>query len=126
MNTNEITANTTEKANVTEKATDKYFIFEIRKIVKNGSTTHSENYKEVCNFLSGEKGALKWLLNIKENHDDRINVTREFGFNASDMLGDIIAKRTAALAAVAYDVNLADVLEELENVAWCCGIFGVK
>ena len=113
------------KVNTTEKVTENYFLIGIREIAKSKSS-HSETYNAVREYLAAEKGALKWLLNIKENHDDRINVNKNFGFNASDMLGDIIAKRTAALAAVAYDVNLADVLEELENVAWCCGIFGVK
>ena len=112
------------KVNTTEKATEN-FLIGIREIAKSKSS-HSEAYNAVREYLAAEKGALKWLLNIKENHDDRINVNKNFGFNASDMLGDIIAKRTAALAAVAYDVNIKDVIEDLESVAWCCGICGIS
>ena len=114
-NTNEITI---AKAN-TEATTD--YIVKIREIAK-GKKDYSEAFNATREYLAAEKGALKWLLEAKIKFDDHIVINKQFNFNPSDMIGDIITRRVRALEKVALDINLEDVLEELESVAWCCGI----
>lgn len=114
---NEISAikTTTEETTMTT-ATD--FLTEIRTIVKD--MPQLEAYNTTLDYVSKTEGAMKWLYSVKRNSGDHIVVTKSFEFNASDMLGDCISKRVKALEKVAYDINLWDVLNELESVAWCC------
>ena len=93
------------------------FLAEIRAIVKD--LEQLDAYNAALDYVSKTEGAMRWLYSVKRN-SDHIVVTRKFEFNASDMLGDCVSKRVKALEKVAYDVNLADVLNELEALAWCC------
>jgi hypothetical protein len=93
------------------------FLGEIRVIVKD--LEQLDAYNAALDYVSKTEGAMRWLYSVKRN-SDHIVVTRKFEFNASDMLGDCVSKRVKALEKVAYDVNLADVLNELEALAWCC------
>lgn len=113
---NEISAikTTTEETTMTT-ATD--FLTEIRTVVKD--MPQLEAYNATLDYVSKTEGAMKWLYSVKKN-SDHIVVTKRFEFNASDMLGDCIDRRAEALKKVAFDVNLADVLNELEALAWCC------
>lgn len=94
------------------------FLTEIRTVVKD--MPQLEAYDATLDYVSKTKGAMKWLYSVKKNNGDHIVVTKRFEFNASDMLGDCVSKRVKALEKVAFDVNLADVLNELEALAWCC------
>ena len=105
---------TTEETTMTT-ATD--FLSEIRTVVKD--MPQLEAYNTTLDYVSKTEGAMRWLYSVKRN-SDHIVVTRKFEFNASDMLGDCVSKRVKALEKVAYDINLGDVLNELESVAWCC------
>lgn len=111
-NMNEI--NTIAKAE--ETATD--FLAEIRAIVKD-INNQSDAYNNALDYVAKTEGAMTWLYSVKKK-SDHIVVNKTFEFNASDMLGDCINKRVEALERVAYDINLADVLSELESIAWCC------
>lgn len=112
---NEINTITTIAAEETTMTTD--FLEEIRGITKD--MEQLDAYNAVLDYVSKTEGAMRWLYSVKRN-SDHIVVTRKFEFNASDMLGDCIDRRVEALKRVAYDVNLWDVLNELESVAWCC------
>ena len=100
-----------------ETTTSSDFLTKIRSLVK--GLEQSEAYYVALDYTSKTEGALSWLLSVKAEKD-HILVTRKFEFNASDMIGDIINRRVNALERVAYDINVADVLNELESVAWCC------
>lgn len=102
---------TTEETTMTT-ATD--FLGEIRSVVKD--MPQLEAYNATLDYVSKTEGAMKWLYSVKKNND-HIVVTKRFEFNASDMLGDCVSKRVKALEKVAFDVNLADVLNELEALA---------
>lgn len=93
------------------------FLTEIRTVAKD--MPQLEAYNATLEYVAKTEGAMKWLYSVKRN-SDHIVVTKRFEFNASDMLGDCINKRIKALEKVAYDINLGDVLNELESVAWCC------
>lgn len=93
------------------------FLGEIRVIVKD--LEQLDAYNAALDYVSKTEGAMRWLYSVKRN-SDHIVVTRKFEFNASDMLGDCVSKRVKALEKVAYDINLGDVLNELEALAWCC------
>lgn len=93
------------------------FLTEIRSITKD--MEQLDAYNAALDYVSKTEGAMRWLYSVKRN-SDHIVVTRKFEFNASDMLGDCVSKRVKALEKVAFDVNLGDVLNELESVAWCC------
>ena len=110
--TNTITVPTTKA--VTE---NRDFLKEIRNIVK-GMNQDSAFYA-VADFLSKEEGAIEWLLIIKEKCEDHLVVFKNFEFNPSDMIGIIITMRIKALEK-AVDINMEDVLQELESIAWCC------
>ena len=112
---NEINTITTIAAEETTMTTD--FLEEIRGITKD--MEQLDAYNAALDYVSKTEGAMRWLYSVKRN-SDHIVVTRKFEFNASDMLGDCIDRRVEALKRVAYDVNLWDVLNELESVAWCC------
>lgn len=94
------------------------FLGEIRVIVKD--LEQLDAYNAALDYVSKTEGAMKWLYSVKKNNGDHIVVTKKFEFNASDMLGDCISRRVEALEKVAYNINLGDVLNELESVAWCC------
>ena len=93
------------------------FLTEIRGITKD--MEQLDAYNAALDYVSKTEGAMRWLYSVKRN-SDHIVVTRKFEFNASDMLGDCVSKRVKALEKVAYDINLGDVLNELEALAWCC------
>ena len=109
--------NTIKVAEAEETTATVDFLTEIRTIVKD--MPQLEAYNTTLDYVSKTEGAMRWLYSVKRN-SDHIVVTRKFEFNASDMLGDCVSKRVKALEKVAYDVNLADVLNELEALAWCC------
>ena len=79
-------------------------------------------YKEVVEYISTTKGALTELVQYKKENDSKDNVilTKNVGFNITDVIGDVIGKKIKALERVAYDINLEDVLPDLENITWCC------
>lgn len=93
------------------------FLAEIRAIVKD--LEQLDAYNAALDYVSKTEGAMTWLYSVKREKD-HIVVTKSFEFNASDMLGDCINKRVEALSKVAYNINLGDVLNELEALAWCC------
>lgn len=114
--TNAITLPTTKAASDSNKD----FLMEIREITK--AMNQNDAFYKTVDFLSKEEGALSWLLIIKEKCGDHLVVSKKFNFNASDMIGSVIKRRLTALEKAAFDVNLEDVLQELESVAWCCGL----
>lgn len=98
----------------------KDFLKEIRSITK--GMCRDEALYAAADFLSKKEGSLEWLLTIKEKCGDKLIISKKFNFNASDMIRIIIRNRIRALEKAAFDVNLEDVLQELESVAWCCSL----
>ena len=79
-------------------------------------------YSKVVEYISTTEGALTELVQYKKENGNKDNVilTKNVGFNVTDVVGDVIARRIKALERVAYDINLEDVLPDLENITWCC------
>ena len=87
-----------------------------------GITDIKIGYSKVVEYISTTEGALTELVQYKKENDSKDNVilTKNVGFNITDVIGDVIGKKIKALERVAYDINLEDVLPDLEKITWCC------